>query len=524
MNPIKQLTPLLLSLSLVFSPLPVAAQSETPVSEANETTAATTAGNDFALSIAASEADYDPISQLTDDIIRSEIELLKLSTRYRIGAIPADKKKPWRQFAYNMGLYGTTFPGITHVSYARWRYWQRPRLASRRFLECGPTLLLIGHSIGAGGVLIETALDLKNERKAKAQGLDRKAFMDKVNSLKSDIDTKLLRRQELVAAMTLAPESKRLLETEQAVLADVRENALREVSQFVARTSRLKTARNVGNVVAMAGLTTGGYIGSLMSLIAVHKGKPKYAGPAGIGFTISGACVVLGPILSRVAGNMAARRASKRAQSELGGVDVQAADRMQQDLDSLSTLASTASVENSGGQQVQNRLAIYQKEMGIFSRQKDLAANEAKQSKKEFRERVLVNSIIGGTKMAYGIQLANAGFGFQQRQPQPTIRTRVPFGGTRLTVTAPQPKGAPQLFGHRVAQAATTFIPGTAVGLLDTLQSRIRGEVKDRSQRANKTAPGQILQRRMEELTSLEKMLGERSNRPIAMQNSATEQ
>lgn len=524
MNSIKQLaTPILLSLSLLFAPLSVSAQSDSPLSEAEEPAASTTTGNDFALSIAANEVDSDPISQLTEDIIRAEIELLKLSTRYRIGAIPADKKKPWRQFAYNMGLYGTTFPGITHVSYARWRYWQRPRLASRRFLECGPTLLLIGHSIGAGGVLIETAIDLKNERKAKAQGLDRKTFVAKVNSLKSEIDTKLLRRQELIASMALTPENKRLLDTEQSVLIDVRENALREVSQFVARTSRLKTARNVGNVVAMAGLTTGGYIGSLMSLIAVHKGKPKYAGPAGIGFTISGACVVLGPILSRMAGNVAASRASKKVQSELGGVDAQVAGRMQQDLDNLTALTNNNSLETRGRQQVENRLAIYQTQLGIFSRQKDAAANEAKQSKKEFRERLLVNSIIGGTKMAYGIQLANAGFGFQQRQAQPVIRTRVPVGGTRLTVTAQQPKGAPQLFSHRVAQAATTFIPGTAVGLLDTLQSRIRGEVRDRSQRAKKIAPGQILQRRMDELTALEKMLNERSNRPIAMQTSPTE-
>ncbi|MEZ4537595.1 MAG: hypothetical protein R3D26_21740 [Cyanobacteriota/Melainabacteria group bacterium] len=84
---------------------------------------------------------------------------------------------------------------------------------------------------------------------------------------------------------------------------------------------------------------------------------------------------------------------------------------------------------------------------GVFEQQAVFDAAEKSKSKKEFWERVIYNSAIGGTKINRGINLTYAGAAF-------------PTGGGRKV----------EQFRRIVANGSTTFVVGTSIWMFDTLQ------------------------------------------------------
>ena len=119
-------------------------------------------------------------------------------------------------------------------------------------------------------------------------------------------------------------------------------------------------------------------------------------------------------------------------------------------------------------------------ENGFFERQIAMAKSDMKAENQELIERLLVNGVIGGTKMGYGIQFINAGFGFHE----------TPIGG--------------QEFMKRIAEGATTFIPGTGIGIIDALQSKVRGEMQIFRQSGLGISADAILNKRLADLDKMD--------------------
>jgi hypothetical protein len=445
------------------------------------------------------------VHRLTNSVLEKEFELLRLNTNYRMQSVPQSKWKPWRQFLYNEGLFGCTNAGIIHVSWVRWNYWRRPATAPRGELRSGPILLLLGHSIQAGGVLLETALDVWSDYKVRKKGFDGKTCASKVRQLAQEIDERIIVRDQAVATADVSPAEREVFLAEGSVLKDLSNSGLLEFSRFRARETGLKTGRWLSSFMGLGAASTGGYIGALFNLLAVADRKPRLAGIAGIGFTTSGALIVLTPLVTRYGSAITAKLRGIQTRRELRSVGKTVFADYDADRTKLASVIARLDPESS--QEFGRRLKMYEKADELLDDQVSLAAREKKQSDKDFVERFFVSGAIGGTKMGYGIQLANAGFGYHKPLPRPAQKLSIPVGNQKVTITLPPPRNANHLFSHRVAQAATTFIPGTSIGILDTLQTRARGELRSRNMRGKHLLPGQILKDRLDALEELDRQV-----------------
>ncbi|MFN8657375.1 MAG: hypothetical protein U0105_13620 [Candidatus Obscuribacterales bacterium] len=435
------------------------------------------------------------LEAVTDEILRHEIELLMLNTQFRMATTDKGRLKAWRVFLVNLAGSGVATAGITTIAAERWRTWQRPATANRRTLKAGPILLLTSHSILTGSVLCESLLDFIKDQKLKKKGLDARTTQKKATELCTIIDEKLAQRDILVVQLAgLPPQDLSAIASEGQVLRDLRNRCLNEYEQFHVRAKKRVTARNVSYLNGISAATTGGYLGSLCGLLAVADRNPRLAGPAGIGFTISGANIASGPVLSRAAADLAGKRTKKRLEHQM---PVVASSSLSEHIEALSS-SSQALPQDAN---LIARISIYRTVDAIFKEQIQMNLNEKKKADKDFRERLVMNAAIGGSKMGWGIQLTNAGFGFHPAPAPPKASNA--RAKALLSDLAAKKKTPAQLFSKRVAQGATTYIPGTSLWILDTLQARLRGERDLYTMGSQSSLPHQKLQDRQKKIEQM---------------------
>lgn len=445
----------------------------------------------------------DEIDRLSALALTKEIELLRLNTNFRMETTDIGRLKPWRVFLYNLAGSGVATAGITTIAAERWRTWKTPAIANRNTLKAGPLLLLISHSIVLGGVLAEAGLDTIKDCKLKKRGFDPRATKKRALELGKEIDLVLSQRDTAIAQASLTDEQKAAAFAEGKILKDLRDVSLLEYCQFYARSQKRRVARDVSYLNGASAAATGGYLGSLCGFLAIADRNPRIAGPAGIGFMLSGAHIVAAPVLARLSGNWAARRASKTTSHEFGALQKEALKNMETHRQELRTLASLAPL--SAG--MLKRLQAYDGADELLENQAKMNAAEKKKADLEFKERLFFNTIVGGTKIAWGAQLSNAGFSFHQMAPYPAVRVPVNVGGTTFRVTLPKPHTPAQIFANRVAAGATTYIPGTGTWILDTLQARTRGEMDVYAMGLQEALPHQRLKKRLARLYELEELV-----------------
>ncbi len=445
----------------------------------------------------------DQLDLLSKTAVLKEIELLRLNTRYRIESTRIGKWKPWRQLAYSLAANTLVEVGISHIAYARWKYWRRPGLASKAFLRKGPQCLLIGHAIIVGGVLIETGFDLLAQHQQNKKGFDRKTCRNRVIALKGEIEEVLSSREALIKSASISPDQSRILQVEGKVLSDIKDCALAEFSRLAVREHKIKAARDSANIMNFSQAATGGFIGSLGNLLAVANRKPRLANPAGIGFVVSGAFIVLTPPVSKLFSVIAANR-EKKLESGLLAFNPQASADLESDRLELLKSSSDATKSLPG---LRTRLAIYDLQKDLMEKQQQSAAAEAKLNKREFIEKCVTNAIAGGTKISWGANLIVAGSDYSNTAPKAPPTLAVRLGNQTFRVPVRATKTPAQMFGRRVAQGATSNIAGPFVGALDAIQSRFRGELRVRKAKREGNSPGQILAARLKTLEEMETKL-----------------
>ena len=420
------------------------------------------------------------LDSLTTRIADKELELLRLNTYFRIESTERGRLKPWRVFLWNLAGAGASNAGIITVAAERWRTWERPRTASRHTLKAGPMMLLIGHSILVGGLLLEATLDTIKDHQIRKKGFDPKTSKKRALALRDEIDRLMREREELLDRSPDLSDSDRELATQESkVLRDVRDVALIEYSQFYARAVGRRWSRNASYLNGLAAASTGGYLGALGGLIAVCARRPSVAGPAGIGFILSGSHIAAAPVVGRVTAKLGAKRARGQISKELGVLSATSAEKFDSDREELKR-ASSALPASTFSPGLTARLAVYDSQDSIFAAQAAMNAGEKKKADRAFLERLFWNSAIGGTKIAWGTLLSYAGFRYYNY---------------------------PRRFSKSIAQGSTCFVVGTGFFILDTLQAHTRSERDVYAMGLQQALPHQKLQARLSKLDELDAML-----------------
>ncbi|MBZ0186486.1 MAG: hypothetical protein K8F91_09585, partial [Candidatus Obscuribacterales bacterium] len=431
-------------------------------------------------------ADYEKSNHLANQLLKKELELLKLNTDFRILTTKQGKWKRWRTFAYNMGASAVSFSGITTISAENWRTWRKPARANRTVLKAGPILLLIGHCIGLSGALIEGTLDKHEEYQNWKKGLSPAAHTEKVLTLKKEIDDLYKERETLLAASTsLNKEQKELALAESKVLKGIRDQGLIEYANFYIRARKRAVARDFEYLNTIGITTTGGFQGSLNGLMSVEKRDRKYAQAAGLGFLESGSLIVLAPWMSKGTQIVTGKIVKKNIKKKLGDMGDTSLEKLTDNLDDLKK-QEIYTEKSQRPKYIEKRLAAYDAARQVFSDQSQFNAGEKKKGDSAWRERVLFNTIVGGTKMAWGTNLAYGGFRYAGK----SVKTN------------------PRNFSKFVAIGSTCYVAGTGTWMFDALQSRTRGEMDLFTMGTQQATPIHKLNRRMTSLTQIENDLG----------------
>ncbi len=435
----------------------------------------------YANNTISTNSELSRIEDITNTIVKQELALLSLDTKFRIENFKSDKLKPWRIFTYKLAASGLTEAGITTVAISRWKYYDHPSLTPQGLLEAGPICNLTAANIVLGGTALEGVLDKVHDYRIRKAGLDAKTALRHFVKVRSEIDSLLTERNNLVCTSDLSNTQRQIVETDGAVLQDIRNLASLQFANYYAREKRTRVGRDAGTLLTIAGAGTGGYIGSLNSLLAASNHNPKQAGVAGIGFVISGLIVALTPLFIRAAEKTALYSSDRKTNKLMGGLNRQSPEAFEADrLHLVELIAKVDKSDLSLMTGLSARTSAYELEKAILDSQDNIALKQAEQRNHSLHERLLFSSLVGGTNAARGLQLVVAGFKYPN----------MPTDAYKLT-----------------AAASTTYMVGAGAWIIDTLQGRLRAELLAKKAKAAKSSTQTQLKERLQSIEELKEVI-----------------
>ncbi len=389
------------------------------------------------------------IERLSNEIVRTELKLTKISTEFHAAWLKPRKCKVWRVFAYKIAGSGLTNAGIICIAGSRFQYMRNPTLAPAKYLKAGHIINITAASIIMGGTIFELFADHRHRSNLKKHDFDPESSLVKFLELRKELD-KLLdtRAREIGDCDELTDSQKQILQCDGKVLKNIRDLISAEFYYSFIEIARLKASLAASSAETIAGAALSGYLGSLNALLSVANKEPKQIGVAGIGFITNGSVVATAPLLTK----LARMRAEKSNSNMLGALDISpvdnAATKLEENCQCLNNLLSSASVEDRQLlTAIDARTSAYRLHKHIYDTREHARVLASAKSKPELLGRLFVSSIVGGTNIARGTQLAVAGFKYYDSKTD--------------------------IF-KLVASASTAYIAGSGVWTADNIQGRVR--------------------------------------------------
>lgn len=426
-----------------------------------QTVPAVAADTDLHGSIVSSTED-----QLTLQILRKELEIIRINTYLERESHKSDGFRPWGQWFCQQTGAANTFAGALDKAVVYWKYRGHPKAATKGVLEVAPMLLFIGHMFLLASPVLDTPARWLKNHNARADGFDPKTTLARVKDLNVQIESLMTQRQleQHLTDPIFAAETRVLRDLQ--LLADLQFAQ----SYSTARKHNSISATESLDSFLMAG--TGGFVGALLAYFSAH-GHPKLNGPAGIGFIISGAILCADPPLRKITAVLSQHHSKKAVASLLspgGHLSQEASEELKKQL--AADLQEMQALRADAGTTV---LSVVQNEDRILEQDSELKAKEDRSERKSEINRFIRDELLGSTKMVWGIKLAQGGFSFTGEQSF-----------------------------HSIAQGATVFTVGTAYQMLDYAAGRGASIIVDTNKKRKGQAPAQIFAQRLELLDQIE--------------------
>jgi hypothetical protein len=419
------------------------------------------------------------IEKITNEIVRAEIRMMRISTQLRECCRRPGKWKSWRVFAYKLADSCMTNAGMILIAASRYKYANNTSAAPRPYLKSGHIVNLTAASIMVGGTLLESALDRLSDSRLSKLRLGPKPSLDDFQMTRSDLDLLLERRSSMIRGYSnLSAAQKEILEVDGLILVDLKELAEQEFLDAYCDVARLRANRDLSNLTTLVGASSAGYLGSLNSLLSVANRSPKQTGVAGLGFITSGSTVMVSPLVTSLGSDLSRRR----AQSRLSAFGVEAHDVSLAKLDQHckyfgQVIAKADDADKRLLQALNARRSVYNLHNAILLARGEWRSDLRLRSRRDLAERLFFSTVVGGTNIARGSQLALAGFHYFDSPPD-TFRL--------------------------VASASTAYIAGTGMWTVDNLQGKFREELIQR--KLKKATKLSVHARLLEDLEQLKMM------------------
>ncbi|MBX3134977.1 hypothetical protein KF707_02000 [Candidatus Obscuribacterales bacterium] len=242
-------------------------------------------------------SDSNLFEQIDSDILKKEVELLKLNAEFRTHYTAGDRWKKRRMKLYDFAGGGIANAGDIALLSQFWRYYRNPGdgLAHKGRLESGPLVVMIAYCTLGGLYALEGCYDLAKDYKGKQKGFAAKTVYKKALAAKIELDKLFAVRDQKLQALN---SDNCALQTAQGrVLKDVRDLSLIEFSRVYVDSRKQKAARDLTTLGTIAVCATGAWPGAYAVLRGVKDVNLKKVGSGGIGFLISGSTLTAAPVL-----------------------------------------------------------------------------------------------------------------------------------------------------------------------------------------------------------------------------------
>jgi hypothetical protein len=425
------------------------------------------------------------IDDLTRQILLKEIELERYNLHYKLEVAKQGRWKGWRYGGFQIvnntlvlsgGIVGVAERG-SHL---------RTGKIHTSVQENACTLAQVGSWIGAGAALIELGINEYHELQANKHGFSPHAAREKVNGLRSDIDTMLAERTALtsVEAGSSALNAHSTVDAaEGKVLADLRDQGLLEFERFHISARKLLAFQQTQYIFDFAKYTLSG-LGNEFAFLSLHKHRRTWNGKAGVMFLTAGGITMFGPIVSRYIAKgvgEAHRHYVHGSVAEAEGAEVAT---LEKDQVMLTGLVRGTSVAPDTVKAPMDRAALYADQSKTFQDEVQSSSKTRNKAKLSATQNIGAGLYVGASKVAQGVLFANVGFNsnFYSQTTRAGLVTN-----------------------YNLFAASVVSLQASAFSILDTLRINVQGEINRHKLVKSGLLPQQLIAKRLSELDAMEK-------------------
>jgi hypothetical protein len=491
--PLSTNAPESLSTDAVSIPVPRDSQPQKLASDETLASASLPLGNtsDVKSSTLSATITSDPneamrrIDELTRQILLKEIELERFNLHYKLEVAKQGRWKGWRYggFQITNGMLGVA-GGIVGVG-ERGSHLGTGKIHTS-VQQNAVMIAEIGSWIGAGAALVELGINEYHELEAHKHGFSPHAAREKVNGLRSDIDTMLSERTALIAveagSSSLNAHST-VDAAEGKVLADLRDQGLLEFERFHISARKLLAFQQSQYVFDFAKYTLGG-LGSQFGYLALHKHDRRWNGQAGVMYITAGGITMFGPIVSRYiakAVGEAHRHYVRGSAKEAEGAEVAT---LEKDQVLLTQLVRGTTVAPDTVRAPLDRAALYSDQSKTFQDELASSSKTRDKAKLSATQNIGAGMYVGASRVAQGVLFLNVG------------------ANRNFNV---QTTRAGLVTNYNLFAASVVSLQASAFSVLDTLRINVQGEINRRKLVKSGMLPQQLIANRLAQLDAMEK-------------------
>lgn len=430
---------------------------------------------------ASAQGARDDVAELTNQIVRAEIDLERYCVQYRIAASQEPKFRRSRYFAAQQAQAGLLFASgcISLKQFSRFGKKPGPQDAQ---LKNANATGLIGCVIGAAASAVELAANGVQYLQHKNQGFDPSVARVWIAKKLHDIDSLLAWREAELKRFPEASEATEIAECEGRLLKLYRDFSLYEFADWYADARSYQPSNSVFYVLNTASNTLSAlsYGYGIRAITEESANAPQNC-LALVGDSIA---LPTAPLVALTESWMY-RRAYKKLSKQMNEPIYDAEPKARVELERLNKLANAAnpaSLELSG--QIKKRIAVYNMWNDKFDKYVDAKTKHLRHLHEVASESVLAGPIIGGVSIAEDVLTTSSYFGLRFRK-------------------------RPKIANGMNKSAAICLTTSAGAGGLFNAQALLRELLYERKLSKKNELPSQQLQIRLDTLVAIEKNLKE---------------
>lgn len=470
---------------------PQADKSETATYETNRSSAllapAKSEVESFGRGAASAPLVPDPniskLEDLTKQILKKEIELERLNTRFRIETTLVS---PWQQrrvFVYGETNASCTEAGLltalpVRYQLAHFKSGHVPEGLRRKLREAAQAQL-VGQFFNAAGDVIELGLNFKSYLSLRSRGFNPAMYRSRIRDLHASVDSLIEQHYHILQHAHLSPSDMKAAQAEAQLLHALRDLSLIDYSRSLASARKFWAYQNTAFLVDFAKNTTAGS-SNIITLAADHRHHPHWTGATGLMQTVSGVITLVTPVVGRVTGNMSGLAARRVSSKELTNVSVKSVDAYSQEKQRF--IAATTDLNETSPylSGARKRVSFYNQEESLFLGTHQFLVQQRKDAHGALVENIVFAGAVAPPRIANGILGMIAGWHYYDDVGR---ANKLYAGGN------------------------TAYLAGNSFNMFETARVWVSAEMSDHSREKARMLPRQQFNDRLHALDEMEKGL-----------------